>query len=126
MIQQWQGLVPPPFVRGWFDGGCRNGVMGGGVVLQVADHLTSESLPAWQSVISLGFRLGTNGSSDLAELAAAGMMLCVVFDFFEFNHVVLDPYCYTIPKSDCALTCRLALDRLLLAWSCSDLRTLKR
>ena len=112
-------------IRGWFDGGCRNGVMGAGCVIEAAFVVSSKGEPEWSTVATYGVRLGREGCSDLAELSACGFLICGIADLLCCNDIRFDPFCYVVPRSDAALMCRKAIDSLLTSYGCTATRPMR-
>lgn len=96
----WRWGRDPQFVRVWFDGGCRDQVMGAGVCMEAADDLDVCGRPKWIEVAGFGTRLrrgssGENRRNDsvIAEAVGCGLSICLLCEFLSRRQFVFTPYC---------------------------------
>ena len=100
-------------LRGFFDGGFRNCVMGCGWYIQQGVINFDKSL-TWVDVCEGSSRIGdSGGSSDIAEIAAFGLMLMSCVEFLINKQVEFTPHCRVVSHSPVSDKCKAALEHLI-------------
>ena len=97
-VGSWQRNRRALFARIWFDGGCREEIMGSGVWLEAADRLGDDGLPCWVFVCGFGTRLrnasgNARNDSVVAEAVGCGLSLCLLCEFLSVRDFVFTPHC---------------------------------
>lgn len=100
------------FIRGHFDGGFRDNVMGCGVILEGATRLV-KGQPEWKVICEVGTRIGCGGNAAISEMCGFLFCFAAICDFWESGGVVISPYCSVVPQSRASLDIVCAIDELL-------------
>ena len=100
----------------WFDGGCRDGVSGAGVLIEGCRGLVEDGCPNFVKVIQLSFRVQHKcGSSEAAEAVACLVGLAGVLEICTgCSSLVVDSYCKLRCSCDAARAILDACDAFLL------------
>ena len=100
------------YLRGHFDGGFRNNVMGCGVTLEGASRLVNGQ-PDWKVICEVGTRIGRGGNAAIAEMCGFLFCFAAICDFWVGGGIVFSPYCSVVPQSRASLDIVCAIDELL-------------
>ena len=88
--------------------------MGAGLRIDVSQSFGDRE-PRWDHFCNVSCRIGEDGSSDVAEIYAFGISLCVLLLIIGGFHVTPTPHCRPVVDSRCraAFAVKQALERLV-------------